>query len=110
MIWTIKFLYMGRLLCLNWILCLQYECPSEREKYRFDQYRWCKIPDMPRRDQINHNYADGRDGPEWERVLWRPQPFLDNYVPLTFLAALSKNRDECPFKCLSQVTEILLFS
>jgi hypothetical protein len=33
------------------------------------------------------------DGPEWERVLWRPQPFPDNYVPPTFLAALSKNRN-----------------
>lgn len=34
------------------------------------------------------------DGPEWERVLWRPQPFPDNYVPPTFLAALSKNRND----------------
>jgi hypothetical protein len=33
------------------------------------------------------------DGSEWQRVLWRPQPFPDNYVPPTFLAALSKNRN-----------------
>lgn len=33
------------------------------------------------------------DAPEWERVLWRPQPFPDNYVPPTFLSALSENRN-----------------
>jgi hypothetical protein len=36
----------------------------------------------------------GEDGPEWERVLWRLQPFPDNYVPPTFLAGLSKNRNQ----------------
>jgi phosphatidylinositol N-acetylglucosaminyltransferase subunit C len=38
---------------------------------------------------------DGASGTasEWERVLWRPQPFPDNYVPPTFLSALSKNRN-----------------
>lgn len=40
----------------------------------------------------------GEDGTEWERVLWRLQPFPDNYVPPTFLAALSKNRNQCFFK------------
>jgi Phosphatidylinositol N-acetylglucosaminyltransferase len=40
----------------------------------------------------------GEDGPEWERVLWRLQPFPDNYVPPTFLAGLSKNRNQCFFK------------
>jgi Phosphatidylinositol N-acetylglucosaminyltransferase len=35
----------------------------------------------------------GGDASEWERVLWRPQPFPDNYVPPTFLSALSKNRN-----------------
>jgi phosphatidylinositol glycan class C protein len=39
----------------------------------------------------------GEDGPEWERVLWRLQPFPDNYVPPTFLAGLSKNRNQCFF-------------
>ena len=38
------------------------------------------------------------DGPEWERVLWRFQPFPDNYFPPTFLAGLSKNRNQCLFK------------
>ena len=28
---------------------------------------------------------------EWERVLWRPNPFPDNYVPETFLSSLSRN-------------------
>jgi hypothetical protein len=47
-------------------------------------------------------YADGAGdrGPEWERVLWRPQPFPDNYVPPTFLAALSKNRNQFFFLLL----------
>ncbi|KAI0287267.1 phosphatidylinositol N-acetylglucosaminyltransferase [Russula brevipes] len=45
-------------------------------------------------------YADGAGdrGPEWERVLWRPQPFPDNYVPPTFLAALSKNPNVLPYR------------
>jgi len=38
------------------------------------------------------------DGPGWERVLWRPQPLPDNYVPPTFLAALSKNRNQFPLQ------------
>jgi hypothetical protein len=38
------------------------------------------------------------DAPQWERVLWKPQPFPDNYVPPTFLAALSKNRKQRFFK------------
>jgi len=42
--------------------------------------------------------AAGLDGPEWERVLWRPQPFPDNYVPPTFLAALSKNPNVLPYQ------------
>lgn len=28
---------------------------------------------------------------EWERVLWKRQPFPDNYVPRTFLLSLSTN-------------------
>ncbi|KAH9979844.1 phosphatidylinositol N-acetylglucosaminyltransferase [Lactifluus volemus] len=35
---------------------------------------------------------------EWERVLWRPQPFPDNYVPPTFLSALSKNPNVLPYR------------
>jgi len=38
------------------------------------------------------------DGAEWERVLWRPQPFPDNFVPPTFLAALSKNPNVLPYR------------
>ncbi|KAH9977518.1 phosphatidylinositol N-acetylglucosaminyltransferase subunit C [Russula compacta] len=38
------------------------------------------------------------DGLEWERVLWRPQPFPDNYVPPSFLAALSKNPNVLPYE------------
>ncbi|KAI0276809.1 phosphatidylinositol N-acetylglucosaminyltransferase [Russula aff. rugulosa BPL654] len=40
----------------------------------------------------------GEDGPEWERVLWRLQPFPDNYVPPTFLADLSKNPNVLPYR------------
>jgi len=40
----------------------------------------------------------GEDGPEWERVLWRLQPFPDNYVPPTFLAGLSKNPNVLPYR------------
>lgn len=28
---------------------------------------------------------------KWERVLWKRQPFPDNYVPETFLDSLSTN-------------------
>jgi hypothetical protein len=52
----------------------------------------------------------GEDGPEWERVLWRVQPFPDNYVPPTFLAGLSKNRNPCLFKFLLSIAKALLFS
>ncbi|KAH9993501.1 phosphatidylinositol N-acetylglucosaminyltransferase subunit C [Russula compacta] len=40
----------------------------------------------------------GEDGPKWERVLWRLQPFPDNYVPPTFLAGLSKNPKVLPYQ------------
>lgn len=36
--------------------------------------------------------------PQWERVLWRQQPFPDNYVPPTFLAELDALR-EIPPRC-----------
>lgn len=31
----------------------------------------------------------------WERILWRQQPYPDNYVPPSFLSSLSKNRAYC---------------
>ncbi|EKM61032.1 uncharacterized protein PHACADRAFT_82029 [Phanerochaete carnosa HHB-10118-sp] len=36
-------------------------------------------------------------GPEWERVLWKRQPFPDNYVPKTFLSSLSTNANFRPY-------------
>lgn len=30
---------------------------------------------------------------EWERVLWKKKPYPDNYVPRSFLASLSRNRE-----------------
>jgi|SRR6266850_189905 len=54
--------------------------------------------------------SDGTgDEPQWERVLWRPQPFPDNYVPPTFLAALSKNRKQRFKFSYLKVTESCLF-
>src|SRR5258707_3926952 len=51
----------------------------------------------------------GENGPELERVLWRLQPFPDNYIPQTFLAGLSKNRNQCFLKSLSRIAESLRF-
>jgi phosphatidylinositol glycan class C protein len=48
--------------------------------------------------------------PQWERVLWRPQPFPDNYVPPTFLAALSKNRKQRLKLSYLKVTERCLLT
>ena len=47
------------------------------------------------------------DRTEWERVLWRLQPFADNYVPPTFLAGLSKNRNQMLLQI--RITKFLLF-
>lgn len=33
------------------------------------------------------------ESPQWERVLWRRQPFPDNYVPPSFLAELTARRE-----------------
>lgn len=33
----------------------------------------------------------------WERVLWRQQPYPDNYVPPSFLSSLSKNPNFTPY-------------
>jgi phosphatidylinositol glycan class C protein len=30
---------------------------------------------------------------EWQQVLWREQPFPDNYVPPSFLSSLQRNRE-----------------
>lgn len=41
------------------------------------------------------------DPPQWERVLWRRQPFPDNYVPPSFLAELTARREysSCGARC-----------
>jgi hypothetical protein len=31
--------------------------------------------------------------PPWERVLWKPQPYEDNYVPRSFLESLARTRE-----------------
>ncbi len=36
---------------------------------------------------------------EWEKVLWRPQPFPDNYVPPSFLAELDELRELLSVLC-----------
>ncbi|GJE86102.1 phosphatidylinositol N-acetylglucosaminyltransferase [Phanerochaete sordida] len=40
---------------------------------------------------------------EWERVLWKRQPFPDNYVPKTFLSSLSTNANFRPYTYASLV-------
>src|SRR6266403_420797 len=52
----------------------------------------------------------GENELEWERVLWRLQPFPDNYVPPTFLVGLSKNRNQRFFKCLSWIANPHFFT
>lgn len=47
---------------------------------------------------------------EWERVLWKPKPYPDNYVPKSFLASLSKNRESCQNSALYMKTETIIFS
>ena len=37
--------------------------------------------------------ADPAHPQAWEKVLWRKQPFSDNYVPLSFLSELDTLRE-----------------
>lgn len=32
---------------------------------------------------------------EWQKVLWKHQPFPDNHVPRSFLSSLARNRESC---------------
>lgn len=40
-----------------------------------------------------HPNRHERDNVAWEKVLWRRQPFADNYVPPSFLAELDDLRE-----------------
>lgn len=37
--------------------------------------------------------ADSEPKPKWEKVLWRRQPYPDNYVPPSYLAELDDLRE-----------------
>ncbi|BEI80188.1 hypothetical protein CcaverHIS002_0107170 [Cutaneotrichosporon cavernicola] len=55
-----------------------------------------------------HHYGSDCDGdhsdPKWEKVLWRRQPFPDNYVPPSFLAEL----DELPQRPRPKLVPLIL--
>ena len=49
---------------------------------------------------------------EWKRVLWKTQPYLDNYVPReVFLASLQRNgKSQVPFQGRTRVLTLTLCS
>jgi hypothetical protein len=46
---------------------------------------------------------------EWQKVLWKKQPFPDNYVPNAFLSALRKNRELSHFAAITHARAVVVW-
>lgn len=57
--------------------------------HRQDANKGCESPEL-----TTESSPDVK--PPWEKVLWKPQPYPDNYIPPDFLSSLRRNS-----KCLS---------
>lgn len=64
--------------------------------HRQDANKGCESPEL-----TTESSPDVK--PPWEKVLWKPQPYPDNYIPPDFLSSLRRNTNVKQYKYLPLV-------